>query len=87
MTAVTGDPPDELLDYAGIVEAAAARGVTLTRSSLRAYRASNRMPPPDELPAPDRPRWRLSTITTWLDNRPGRGARTDLRAKSDTRDN
>jgi predicted DNA-binding transcriptional regulator AlpA len=63
---------DDLLDYAGV---AALTG--LSTATLRGYRAAGRMPAPDVMPAPDRPRWRESTITTWLadpEQRPGRGA-------------
>lgn len=60
---------DELLDYTAV--AALANVVPAT---LRRYRADGRMPEPDELPTPDRPRWRTSTINAWLAARPGRGA-------------
>ncbi len=40
-----------------------------------------RAPHPDDLTFPDRPRWRRATIVDWLDNRPGKGARTDLKSK------
>ena len=60
---------DELLDYAGV---AAVTG--LSAATLRGYRAAGRMPDPDASPAPDRPRWRRATITSWLAERPGRGA-------------
>jgi predicted DNA-binding transcriptional regulator AlpA len=60
---------DPLLDYAGI-----ATLTGLTRATLRRYRSIGLLPPPDELPVPDRPRWRTSTITAWAKARPGRGA-------------
>lgn len=60
---------DELLSYA---EVAALTGISA--ATLRSYRAAGRMPAPDELPVPDRPRWRRSTIVGWMANRPGRGA-------------
>ncbi|WP_055751328.1 AlpA family transcriptional regulator [Frankia sp. AvcI1] len=75
------DNPDDLLGYADIVTLTEQRGTPIKRNSLRALRASNRMPPPDDLTFPDRPRWRRATIVDWLDNRPGKGARTDLKSK------
>lgn len=78
------DSPDDLLSYADIEALTAARGGMIKRNSLRAMRRMGQMPEPDELPVPDRPRWRRSTITTWLDNRPGRGRRTDLARKEPT---
>ncbi|WP_261561836.1 MarR family transcriptional regulator [Frankia tisae] len=76
------DNPDDLLGYADIVTLTEQRGTPIKRNSLRALRATHRMPEPDDLTFPDRPRWRRATITTWLDNRPGKGTRTDLRPKS-----
>lgn len=75
MFVVSDDDP--LLDYAGIRDLTTQLGTPLTRPSLRAYRATGRMPDPDDLSVSDRPRWRRSTITTWLANRPGRGYRSD----------
>ena len=60
---------DALLGYSDV---AAMTG--LSTATLRSYRAAGRFPEPDELPVPDRPRWRESTITAWLENRPGMGA-------------
>ena len=61
--------PDELLDYAAV---AAMTG--LATSTLRRYRSIGRLPEPDALPAPDRPRWLPATIRQWAATRPGRGA-------------
>lgn len=58
-----------LLDYAGL---AAKTGLAL--STLRRYRSIGLLPEPDAMPAPDRPRWRESTIAQWMSQRPGRGA-------------
>ncbi|MDJ0464999.1 MarR family transcriptional regulator [Streptomyces sp. H27-C3] len=66
--------PKELWDYARIAEETGLKVPT-----LRFYKKTGRMPAPDEQPAPDRPRWYPATITTWMANRPGRGARTDLK--------
>jgi predicted DNA-binding transcriptional regulator AlpA len=60
---------DKLLDYAGV-----AKRTGLAPSTLRRYRSIGLLPEPDELPVPDRPRWRESTIDEWMQNRPGRGA-------------
>jgi hypothetical protein len=59
---------DDLMSYDDI-----AIMTSLSPGTLRGYRAAGRMPEPDELPAHDRPRWRRSTITAWLAERPGRG--------------
>ena len=64
------EPADaELLDYAGV-----ATLTGLAASTLRQYRANGRMPEPDAMPAPDRPRWTAATIRAWVAARPGRGA-------------
>lgn len=68
------DKEDRLIGYADIAELAGVKP-----STVRGYRAQGRLPEPDDLSVPDRPRWRLSTITAWIASRPGRGARTDLR--------
>ncbi|MCM3882143.1 helix-turn-helix domain-containing protein [Frankia sp. R82] len=69
---------DPLLSYSEIATIAGVSAKT-----MRNYRAAGRFPPPDELPAPDRPRWRRSTVLDWLATRPGQGARTDLHAGTD----
>jgi len=63
---------DELLDYAGVAEETG-----LAPSTLRRYRMIGLLPDPDALPAPDRPRWKRSTIRYWKAHRPGRGNRRD----------
>ncbi|TQE33051.1 MarR family transcriptional regulator [Streptomyces ipomoeae] len=68
------DEPKELWDYKKISEETG-----LSIGTLRRYKKFGHMPPPDELPAPDRPRWYPTTIRTWAASRPGRGARTDLK--------
>ena len=74
--------PDDLLGYAQIAEFTAELGRPIKTQSLRAMRASGRMPAPDDRTVPDRPRWRRSTVVEWLDARPGQGTRTDLRPKT-----
>ncbi len=69
---------DPLISYG---EMSALAGVA--RSTLRKYRSEGRLPPPDDDSVPDRPRWRVSTFEKWLKERPGRGARTDLRGRGD----
>jgi predicted DNA-binding transcriptional regulator AlpA len=67
----------EPLDYKGV---SALTGLKV--ATLRHYKAHGRMPAPDALPAPDRPRWFESTIKAWLadpQQRPGRGAPGRLR--------
>jgi hypothetical protein len=59
---------DPLLSYKELAELAGVEP-----STLRRYRSQGRMPPPDEEPTPDRPRWRLSTFDAWMRDRPGRG--------------
>ncbi|KPM53390.1 MarR family transcriptional regulator [Frankia sp. R43] len=59
---------DPLLSYSQLAELAGVQP-----STLRRYRAEGRMPPPDDEPAPDRPRWRKSTFEAWMASRPGRG--------------
>lgn len=73
------EPTDALLDYAGV---AALTG--LTPSTLRRYRSIGLLPEPDELPVPDRPRWRAETIRRWQAERPGRGAPGRTRARRKT---
>lgn len=75
-----GSDADPYLDTR---EAAALAGVAYATmryylQQARAHRAAGK-PRPGDLPEPDRyfgrsPAWRRSTITTWLDNRPGQGA-------------
>lgn len=62
--------PDALLDMAAI---AAELGVGY--ATIRKYRSAGRLPEPDELPVPDRPRWRRATILAWQASRPGQGRR------------
>ncbi len=69
---------DPLLSYRDIANIAGIQPKT-----VRNYRASGRMPPPDDLDVPDRPRWRESTVRAWLAKRPGQGARTDLQPMSE----
>jgi hypothetical protein len=61
-------------------------GSTVTRSTLNGYLV-RRMPRANPFPEPDervpdgrwvRPRWRRSTVRSWLLERPGAGSRTDL---------
>lgn len=59
---------DRLLSYTEVAELTGLAPVT-----LRKYRQLGYLPEPDELPVPDRPRWRASTIRAWMKNRPGRG--------------
>ncbi len=59
---------EPLLDYTDIAKLAGISPVT-----ARSYRHSGHLPEPDEQTSPRRPRWKLSTVTTWLENRPGRG--------------
>lgn len=63
------DIGQELLGYAEIAALAGVEAAT-----LRKYRQQGYLPEPDELVAPDRPRWKRSTVEAWLDSRPGRGA-------------
>ncbi|ORT46977.1 hypothetical protein [Frankia sp. KB5] len=72
---------DELLGYTQIAAYATSRNQPMKAQTVRNYRQRGLLPAPDDLSVPDRPRWRRDTITTWLDNRPGQGKRTDLRAK------
>jgi hypothetical protein len=76
---VTAIGPEELLSYGEIVDYAASRGIRMSRSSLRAYRSTGRMPPPDDQKFAQVPRWKRETIDRWLDDRPGQGYRSDLR--------
>ncbi|MDT3445018.1 MerR family DNA-binding transcriptional regulator [Pseudofrankia sp. BMG5.37] len=63
---MTGEDP--LLGYREMAELAGVEP-----STLRRYRSQGRMPPPDDVSVPDRPRWRLSTFQAWMRDRPGRG--------------
>ncbi len=67
------DNIEPLLDYTDIAELAG-----ISPSTVRAYRSSGHLPQPDIQTSPRRSRWKLSTVRTWLENRPGVGARTDL---------
>jgi hypothetical protein len=60
----------------GYTEMAKRAGVTT--STLRKYRSQGRLPEPDDVSVPDRPRWRASTFARWMAERPGQGTRTDL---------
>lgn len=76
------DDEDPLLGYAQITQLTAdTRPRPIKANSLRALRATGRMPEPDDLSVPDRPRWQRSTIVAWLASRPGQGTRTDRRPK------
>jgi hypothetical protein len=67
---VTAKPdPDELLTYADI-----ARMLGVSPATAVSLRRKGYLPPADEYPVPDRPRWRRSTIEAWIPTRPGRGA-------------
>ncbi len=72
---------DDLLGYAQIAALATERGTPMKTQSVRGYRHRGAMPEPDDTTVPDRPRWHRNTIVTWLDNRPGKGTRTDLQPK------
>ncbi|THJ49416.1 MarR family transcriptional regulator [Candidatus Frankia alpina] len=72
------DDIDPLVDYREM-----ARLSGLTAGTLRGYKQHGLMPVPDDLSQPARPRWKLSTFKGWMANRPGRGARTDLRRKGE----
>jgi predicted DNA-binding transcriptional regulator AlpA len=65
--------PDPLLSLLQMAERAGVEPGT-----MRKYRSQGRLPPPDDVSVPGRPRWRASTLDTWMKARPGRGARTDL---------
>ncbi|THJ69599.1 hypothetical protein E7Y31_16170 [Candidatus Frankia alpina] len=67
---------EPLLDYTDIAELA---GTSV--EALRSYKWKGLLPEPDVQTSPRRPRWKLSTVRTWIDGRPGPGARTDLRRK------
>lgn len=62
--------------YLGMGEVAARTG--LTRNTLTNYAAAGLMPAPDVTVGEVRG-WRAETIDRWMSNRPGRGARTDLK--------
>ncbi|WP_328591870.1 helix-turn-helix transcriptional regulator [Candidatus Frankia alpina] len=79
MSPIVKEPIDNiepLLDYTDIAELAG-----ISPSTVRAYRSSGHLPRPDIQTSPRRSRWKLSTVRTWLENRPGVGARTDLQRK------
>ena len=65
------------LSYAEIADI-----IGVSASTLRSYYSTNRMPRPDATIGTT-PGWTESTIQTWMQNRPGPGARTDLRKKED----
>lgn len=52
----------------------------ISASTLRSYYSSGRMPRPDATIGTT-PGWTEKTIHEWMDNRPGTGARTDLKKK------
>lgn len=64
-----------------------ARRVGLSTATVKTYSDDGRMPPPDAVIG-DGPRakhgWLPATIDAWCQTRPGRGARTDLRAATAT---
>ncbi|THJ49451.1 helix-turn-helix domain-containing protein [Candidatus Frankia alpina] len=64
---------EPLLDYTDIANLAG-----ISPDTARAYRSSGHLPKPDQQTSSRRPRWKLSTVRAWLENRPGPGARTDL---------
>ena len=72
---------DPLIGYREMSERAGIKP-----STLRGYRAAGRLPEPDDLTVPDRPRWRLSTFEAWMRTRPGQGHRTDRDRASDQPD-
>lgn len=49
----------------------------LKPATLRTYRTDGRLPPPDGRHGRS-DWWWTATVQTWLANRPGQGARTDL---------
>lgn len=61
----------QLIGLAGVAE---LLGVSV--NTVGAYRARGRLPKPDDLSVPDRPRWREATITAWHAGRPGQGNHT-----------
>jgi predicted DNA-binding transcriptional regulator AlpA len=67
------DEDDPLLTYRQMSEMTG-----LTINTLRSYKRYALLPSPDDVSVPDRPRWRASTIRHWMENRRGRGTRTDL---------
>ncbi|WP_225438900.1 helix-turn-helix transcriptional regulator, partial [Candidatus Frankia nodulisporulans] len=67
------DDFEPLLDYTDIAKLAGISPVT-----ARSYKSSGHLPDPDVQTSSRRPRWKLSTVRAWLENRPGAGARTDL---------
>lgn len=66
--------PEERLSVA-----AAAKMAGLKTDTWRAYVTRGQAPQPDGIDETfGRRYWRRSTVQTWVENRPGRGARTDL---------
>jgi predicted DNA-binding transcriptional regulator AlpA len=61
---------DDLLGYAEISQ---RTGIGV--ATLRKYKSDGHLPPPDAPGAPDRPRWRRSTVERWLRERPGKPGR------------
>lgn len=61
------------LSYAEIADL-----IGVSASTLRSYYSTNRMPRPDATIGTT-PGWTETTIRSWMENRPGPGARTDLR--------
>ena len=66
------------VQYLGAAEVAARVGVA--PSTISSYAARGQMPEPDVRIGPIAG-WSSETIDAWAGNRPGRGARTDLKAK------
>lgn len=59
-----------------------AQRIGIAYSTIRNYQRDKRLPPPDAIIGEGNSTtygWLPETIDTWQINRPGRGARTDLR--------
>lgn len=59
-----------------------AKRIGVTMHTIRSYAKEGRLPAPDAVigePPSAKQGWLPETIDTWQANRPGRGARTDLR--------
>lgn len=62
----------------------AATYVGVERNTWTRYQVEGRTPPPD-LTLGNSPGWLTSTLDAWKTDRPGPGARTDLKQKTPTR--